>query len=100
MTWLLDLLPEYRQYPVVQRHPVVLAFTGLDRLPPVVGHPGIDAVGWSSPTLDTGGYTVAEWGAVVGDTMILAAEYTAATPDPAAAKVLLLQQYDSLKNGS
>jgi hypothetical protein len=32
--------------------------------------------------------------------MILAAEYTAATPDPAAAKVLLLQQYGSLKNGS
>ena len=26
MAWLLDLLPEYRQYPVVQRHPVVLAF--------------------------------------------------------------------------
>ena len=66
----------------------------------LLADPGIGAVGWSSPTLDTGGYTVAEWGAVVGDTMILAAEYTAATPDPAAAKVLLLRQYDSLKNGS
>lgn len=66
----------------------------------LLADPGIGAVGWSSPTLNTGGYTVAEWGAVVGDTMILAAEYTAATPDLAAAKVLLLQQYDSLKNGS
>ena len=25
-TWLLDLLPEYRQYPALRRHPVVLAF--------------------------------------------------------------------------
>jgi len=24
--WLLDLLPEYRQYPTMRRHPVVLAF--------------------------------------------------------------------------
>jgi hypothetical protein len=24
--WLLDLVPEYRQYPAVRRHPVVLAF--------------------------------------------------------------------------
>jgi hypothetical protein len=24
--WLLDLIPEYRLYPVVRRHPVVLAF--------------------------------------------------------------------------
>jgi hypothetical protein len=32
--------------------------------------------------------------------MILAVEYTAATPDPAAAKALLRQQYDHLKSGS
>lgn len=57
----------------------------------------IGAVGWSSPTLDSGGYAIAEFGAVVDDSMILAVEYTAATPDPAAAKALLLQQYERLK---
>ncbi len=41
-----------------------------------------------------------QFGVAVGDTMIRVVEYTAATPDPAAAKVLLQQQYDSLKNGS
>ena len=62
--------------------------------------PAIGAVGTSSPTLDTQGNASVEFTAVVGDTMILVAEGTAATPDPAAAKVLLLQQYDRLKNGS
>jgi len=60
----------------------------------------IGAVGWSSPTLDASGDAIAEWGVAVGDSMILAIEYTAATPDPAAAKALLLRQYDRLKNGS
>jgi len=60
----------------------------------------IGAVGWSSPTLNSAGDAVAEWGVALGDTMILAIEYTAPTPDPAAAKVLLLQQYNRLKNGS
>ena len=62
----------------------------------------IGAVGWSSPTLDASGNAVAEWGVAVGDSMILAVEYTAATPDFAAAKaLLLLRQYDRLKkNGS
>jgi hypothetical protein len=60
--------------------------------------PAIGAVGWSSPTLDSRGYAYVEWGAVVGDTMIRAVEYTAATPDPIAAKELLLEQYDRLKN--
>lgn len=62
--------------------------------------PAIGAVGTSSPTLDTQGNASVEFTAVVGDIMILAAEGTAAAPDPAAAKVLLLQQYDRLKNGS
>lgn len=26
VTWLLDLVPEYRQYTMVRRHPVILAF--------------------------------------------------------------------------
>jgi hypothetical protein len=60
----------------------------------------IGAVGWSSPTLDSLGNARAEFGVAIGDTMILVVEYTAATPDPADAKVLLQEQYDSLKNGS
>jgi hypothetical protein len=60
----------------------------------------IGAVGWSTPTLDSNGDADAEWGAVVDNTVIRVIEYTAATPDPAAAKVLLQQQYDSLKNRS
>jgi hypothetical protein len=32
--------------------------------------------------------------------LIRVLEYTAATPDPAAAKALLQKQYDALKNGS
>jgi hypothetical protein len=44
--------------------------------------PATGAVGWSNPTLDSGGNAYAEWDAIVGDTMILAGEYTAATPDP------------------
>jgi hypothetical protein len=66
----------------------------------MLADPAIGAVGWSSPTLDTVGDAVTEWGVAFGDTMILVVEYTAATPDPAAAKVLLQQQYDHLKNGS
>jgi len=66
----------------------------------VLADPAIGAVGWSSPTLDSQGYCEVQWGAAVGDTMIIVTEETAATPDPAAAKVLLQQQYDSLKNGS
>ncbi len=58
------------------------------------------AVGWSTPALDSQGNADAEWGVAVGDSMILVVEYTAATPDPAAAKALLLQQYDRLKNVS
>jgi hypothetical protein len=62
--------------------------------------PAIGAVGLSNPTLDSWGDAHAEWVAVVGNTMVFVIEYTAATPDPAAAKALLHQQYDSLRNGS
>ncbi len=55
---------------------------------------------WLAPTLDSAGDAYAEWGVVADDTMILAVEYTAATPDLAAAKALLLRQYDRLKHGS
>jgi hypothetical protein len=66
----------------------------------LVADSAIGAAGWSSPTLDSGGYAAAEWGVTVGDSMILAVEWTTATPDPAAAKVLLLQQYGRLKSVS
>jgi hypothetical protein len=66
----------------------------------MLADPAIGAVGWSSPTLDTRGNARVIYAVAVGDTMILAVEYSAATPDPAAAKVLLQEQYDSLKNGS
>jgi hypothetical protein len=62
--------------------------------------PATGAVGWSNPTLDSKGYALVEFVAAVGDTMFLVNEWTAATPDPAAAKVLLQQQYNRLKNGS
>jgi len=66
----------------------------------MLADPAIGAVGWSSPVLDSQGDANAEFGVTVGDTMILAVEYTAATPDPAAAKALLQKQYDRLKEGS
>ena len=66
----------------------------------MLADPAIGAVGWSSPVLDSQGNANAEFGVTVGDTMILAVEYTAATPDPAAAKALLRKQYDRLKKGS
>lgn len=66
----------------------------------MLADPAIGAVGWSSPTLDSNGDAHAQFGVAVGDTVIRVVEYTAATPDPAAAKMLLQKQYDSLKNGS
>jgi hypothetical protein len=66
----------------------------------MLADPAAGAVGFVNPTLDSQGATEAEFVATVGDTMILVVETTAATPDPAAAKVLLQEQYDSLKNGS
>jgi hypothetical protein len=62
--------------------------------------PAIGAVGCSDPRLDSSGDALVEFVAAVGDTMVFVNEYTAATPDPAAAKALMRRQYDSLKNGS
>jgi len=66
----------------------------------VLTDPAIGAVGWSTPTLNSDGNCEAEFADAVGNTMILVVEETAATPDPAAAKMLLQQQYNKLKNGS
>jgi hypothetical protein len=60
----------------------------------------IGAVGWSTPRLDSQGDAQVEFADVIGDTEIEVDEWSAATPDPAAAKALLQQQYNSLKNGS
>lgn len=66
----------------------------------MLADPAIGAVGYSNPTLDSQGDAKVEFVATVGDTMILVVESTAVTPDPAAAKVLLQEQHDSLKNDS
>ena len=50
--------------------------------------------------LDSQGNTHVNFWATVGDTLIRIVEYAAATPDPAAAKALLQEQYDRIKNGS
>lgn len=56
-------------------------------------------VGTVSPTLDSRGNAIAEIAACTGDYIIDVLEYSAATPDPAAATALLLKQYDSIKQG-
>lgn len=61
--------------------------------------PADGAFGTVSPTLDKLGNAVAEIAAVYGDDVIDVHEFAATTPDPAAAKALLLEQYDSIKNG-
>jgi hypothetical protein len=62
--------------------------------------PATGGHGWSSPALDSQGDAHASFYVAIGDTMIRVVEYTAATPDPAAAKALLQEQYDRLKKGS
>jgi hypothetical protein len=61
--------------------------------------PAVDGVGFSSPVLDSQGNAHVNFWATVGDTLIRVVEYAAATPDPAAAKALLQEQYDRIKNG-
>lgn len=61
--------------------------------------PAVDGVGFSSPVLDSQGNAHVNFWATVGDTLIRVVEYAVATPDPAAAKALLQEQYDRIKNG-
>jgi len=63
----------------------------------VLTDPADGGVGTVSPTLDSLGNAIAEIAAHEGDYVIDVHEYAAASPDPAAAKALLLKQYDSLK---
>ncbi len=66
----------------------------------MLADPATGAVGMSSPALDSQGDAHVNFFFAVGDTVIRVVEYSAATPDPAAAKVLVQEQYDRLKNGS
>lgn len=65
----------------------------------VLTDPAVGGVGTVSPTLDSLGNAVAEIAARSGDYVIDVHEFSAASPDPAAGKALLLKQYDSLKRG-
>lgn len=60
--------------------------------------PADGGVGVSDPTIDSLGNANAEIAAHTGVYVIDVHEFTASTPDPAAAKVLLLRQYQSLKS--
>jgi hypothetical protein len=57
-------------------------------------------VGVVDPTLDSLGNANAEIAAHTGAYVIDVHQFTASTPDAAAAKSLLLRQYESLKNGT
>ncbi len=62
--------------------------------------PGTGAAGFSGPTLDSQGNAHVNFFFAVGDTVVRVVEYTAATPNPAAAKALVEKRYQRLKNGS
>jgi hypothetical protein len=62
--------------------------------------PADGGVGVVDPTLDSLGNANAEIAAHTGVYVIDVHEFTASTPDPAAAKALLLRQYQSLKSGN
>jgi hypothetical protein len=57
----------------------------------------VGGLGWVNPTLDSFGNARVEIAAEVRDEVVIVVEYTAATPDAAGAKALMLKQYDSLK---
>jgi hypothetical protein len=60
----------------------------------------IGALGWSSTKLDASGNTEVELAARLGSVVIDVTEWTAAAPDVKAAESLILEQYQSLRNGS
>jgi hypothetical protein len=63
----------------------------------VITDAGDDGVGTVSPTLDADGNAVAEIAARAGDYVIDVHEFAAVTPEPSAAKALLLRQFHSLQ---
>ncbi len=65
-----------------------------------VTDPSDDGMGWIDPTINSEGYAAVKMETCIGSDVIAVTEYTLATPDPAAAKALLLKQYDILKEGA
>lgn len=63
----------------------------------VITDAGDDGVGTVSPALDADGNAVAEIAARTGDYVIDVHEFAAVTPEPAAAKALLLRQFQRLQ---
>jgi hypothetical protein len=66
----------------------------------VVSDAADGAVGAANPQPDTLGNDLVDITARVGDYLVDVHEYTAMTPDPGAAKALLLQQVQALKSAS
>lgn len=64
----------------------------------VITDAGDVGVGTVSPTLDADGNAIAEIAARVGDYVIDVHEFAAATPEPSAAKALLLRQFNNLQS--
>jgi hypothetical protein len=60
----------------------------------------VGGVGWVDPTLTSDGNARVEIGVRDGDMVIDVVEYTAASPDIAAAEALMLKQYESLKTAA
>jgi hypothetical protein len=58
------------------------------------------AVGSADPAVDSEGDTDTDIGARIGDYLVDVQEFSAATPDPSAAKALLLEQVEALKGDS
>jgi hypothetical protein len=63
-----------------------------------VADSAVGGVGAADPKLDSMGNALVDVAARVGDDLVDVHEYSAATPDPAAAKALLAQQIKALKS--
>jgi hypothetical protein len=66
----------------------------------MISDPADQAVGAVNPQLDSDGNALVDITARVGDYLVDVHEFSAATPDPAAAKALLLEQVKALKSVS
>lgn len=66
----------------------------------MIADPADQAVGAGDPQLDSDGNALVDITARVGDYLVDVHEFSAATPDPATAKALLLEQVKALKSVS
>jgi hypothetical protein len=78
----------------------VYDFRPVLKSPAVVTDPADGGMGWIDPDLSAQGYAAVKVEAHIGSDVILVIELTPTKPDPAAAKSLLLRQYDGLKKGA